>query len=101
MNFFDIAEKTADAMPAAMNFPIPDICAQYLGELNLVVSKLIPVEELTQINLAGNNGSQAIVDCQSNVLLMPVLCFFINACTRESFGNLAWHSIRMYSMYVK
>lgn len=72
MIFFDIAEKTADAMPAAMNFPIPDICAQYLGELKLVVSKLIPVEELTQTNLAGNNGSQAIVECQSNVLSLPV-----------------------------
>lgn len=47
LEFFDIAEETADVMPAAMSFPIPNICAQYLEELKLVVSKLIPIEELT------------------------------------------------------
>lgn len=59
LELFDIAEETADVMPAAMSLPIPDICAQYLGELKLVVSKSIPVEELTQINLAGSNSTQS------------------------------------------
>jgi len=71
-------------MPAAMSFPIPDICAQYLGELKPVVSKLIPVEELTQINLAGNNSTQAIVESQSAVTPPPVrektLCSTVLGC---------------------
>lgn len=72
LEFFDIAEETADAMPAAMSFPTPDICAQYLGELRPVVSKLIPVEEITQTNLAGNNYTQAIAEHQTNVTSLPV-----------------------------
>lgn len=67
LEFFDIAEEIADAMPAAMSFPIPDICAQYLGEIKPVVSKLIPVEELTQINLAGNNCTQVIAEHQTKL----------------------------------
>ena len=59
-------------MPAAMSFPISDICAQYLGELKLVVGKLIPVEELTQIHLAGNNSTQAIAECRTSVTSLPV-----------------------------
>lgn len=72
LEFFDIAEETANVMPAAMSFPIPDICAQYLGELKLVVSKLIPVKKLTQINLAANNSTQATAECQTSVTSLPV-----------------------------
>lgn len=70
-----------------MNFPILcNICAQYVGELKLVVSKLIPLEELPEIILAENHSMQVTVECQVNVISLPV---------SESFGNSAWHSIRM------
>lgn len=59
-------------MLSTMNFPIPDICAQYLGELKLVVSKLIPLEELPEIILAENHSMQVTVECQANVILLPV-----------------------------
>lgn len=59
-------------MLSAMNFPIPDICAQYLRELKLVVSKLILLEELPEIILAGNHSMQVTVECQTNVISPPV-----------------------------
>lgn len=55
-----------------MNFPIPDICAQYLGKLKLVVSKLIPLEELPEIILTGNHSMQVTVECQANIISLPV-----------------------------
>lgn len=92
--FSDIAEEAANVMPAVMSFPIPDICTQYLGEeIKSVVSKSIPVEELTQISLAGNNSTQAIIESQTGDNITP--------CTRDSSGNSVQHSIRMYSTYVK
>lgn len=72
LEFFDIAQETADVMPAAMSLPVPDICAQYLGELKLAASRLISVEELTQINLAGSNSTQTMVGCQISVTSLPV-----------------------------
>lgn len=72
LEFFCIPEDPADVMPAAMSFPIPDICAQYLGDLKLVVSKLVAFGELTQINLAENNSPQTIEEGQTRVTSLPV-----------------------------
>lgn len=76
-----------------MSFPIPDICAQYLGDLKLVVSKLAALRELTQINLAGNNSTQTTMEGQTSVTLLPEP----EKVSAIQHGN----SIRMYNKFVK
>lgn len=93
LEFFHIPEETADGLPDARSFPIPDMCAQYLEDLKLVVSKLVAFGELTEINLAGNNSTQSIVEGQTSVTSLPEP----ENVSAIQHGN----SIRMYSMFVK
>lgn len=76
-----------------MSFPTPDIWAQYLGDQKLVVSKLAAFGELTQINLAGNNPTQTIVEGQPSVTSPPE--------PEKDSAIQHSNSIRMYSKFVK
>lgn len=93
LEFFYIPEETADGLPAATSFPIPDICAQYPGDLKLIVSKLAACGELTQINLAGNNSTQTTVEGQTCVTSLPEP----EKVSAIQHGN----SIRTYRKFVK
>lgn len=93
LEIFDIPEETADGLPAAMSFPIPDILAQYLGDLKLVESKLAAFGELEQINVAGNNSTQTVEEGQTSVTSLPEP----EKVSAIQHGN----SVRMHSKFVK